>query len=313
MIINGKWLVVMSTLLLSIFFLASDGAYAEEEYWASKNTTRYHYPTCRLARKIRKKNLVIFKSVDEAEEAGYFPCKICKPSNTEVKRERDSRKKKSGIGLKNENDVEVEEWKKVYGWENLPKHAKECDAFNLNILLERGVDPNVCDDKGVTALMWAATEGCFEIVEVLILENTEIDRRDHNGLTALMWAAKGHGTTHGQAKTIEYLLRRNAELDARDDNGCTALIWAAREANGVTLRILLEENADVDATDNEGKTALIWAAGRPYSRKFLVEDLLEAGVDMDIRDKSGMTALDYAAAKGHTEIIRLLKEAGAEE
>jgi hypothetical protein len=45
----------------------------------SKNSNKYHYCDCKWAERIKKENLVCFKSVEEAEERGYEPCGTCKP------------------------------------------------------------------------------------------------------------------------------------------------------------------------------------------------------------------------------------------
>ena len=48
-------------------------------YVGSKNSNKYHYPTCSAAQRIKPQNLVTFNSAKEAREAGYVPCKICRP------------------------------------------------------------------------------------------------------------------------------------------------------------------------------------------------------------------------------------------
>ncbi|MDI6826768.1 MAG: Ada metal-binding domain-containing protein [Candidatus Aenigmarchaeota archaeon] len=45
----------------------------------SKSSNKYHYCDCVWAKKIKPSNLVCFKSVEEAENMGYVPCKVCKP------------------------------------------------------------------------------------------------------------------------------------------------------------------------------------------------------------------------------------------
>lgn len=45
----------------------------------SKNSDKYHYPSCGHAKKILSKNLVTFSSVADARSKGYVPCKSCKP------------------------------------------------------------------------------------------------------------------------------------------------------------------------------------------------------------------------------------------
>lgn len=57
------------------------------EYWGSKKSNKYHYPTCHAAQRINPGNLIKFNSPEEAQKSGYVPCKICKPpvaSKTEI-------------------------------------------------------------------------------------------------------------------------------------------------------------------------------------------------------------------------------------
>ncbi len=61
--------------LLSAFIVTA----ADYKYVGSKNSDKYHYPFCSAARRILPKNLVVFKSAQEALNAYYVPCKICKP------------------------------------------------------------------------------------------------------------------------------------------------------------------------------------------------------------------------------------------
>ena len=44
-----------------------------------------------------------------------------------------------------------------------------------------------------------------------------------------------------------------------------------------------------------------------------VKELIAAGADVNAKDDDGWTALMYAAEKGYTEIIEILKAAGAKE
>lgn len=49
------------------------------QYVGSKNSDKYHYPSCSGAAKIKDSNEVWFDSEAEAIAAGYVPCKICEP------------------------------------------------------------------------------------------------------------------------------------------------------------------------------------------------------------------------------------------
>lgn len=48
-------------------------------YIASKESDKYHKPTCRHAKKITADNEIWFVSAEEAATAGYSPCGTCKP------------------------------------------------------------------------------------------------------------------------------------------------------------------------------------------------------------------------------------------
>lgn len=46
-------------------------------YVGSKNSNKYHLPTCRWAKQIKPENRVCFSSEDEAKSKGYLPDKNC--------------------------------------------------------------------------------------------------------------------------------------------------------------------------------------------------------------------------------------------
>ena len=52
---------------------------AEDYYVASLLSKKFHRPECEWGQKISTANLVRFNTVDEALNAGYEPCRVCKP------------------------------------------------------------------------------------------------------------------------------------------------------------------------------------------------------------------------------------------
>jgi len=66
-------LIILAILLLFTTNLLS------AEFWGSKKSRKYHYPTCEWAQEIYFQNLIKFNSPSEATQAGYIPCKVCKP------------------------------------------------------------------------------------------------------------------------------------------------------------------------------------------------------------------------------------------
>ncbi|GAB4343152.1 MAG: hypothetical protein Kow0099_21330 [Candidatus Abyssubacteria bacterium] len=74
-----KLVIVLSLVALMVFTVAVLNVQADEEYWGSKKSDKYHYTSCTWAKKIKPENRRVFHSAKEARDAGYVPCKVCKP------------------------------------------------------------------------------------------------------------------------------------------------------------------------------------------------------------------------------------------
>ena len=51
-----------------------------QSYVASSDSNRYHRHDCRWAKKIATDNRIRFSTSQEAQDRGYVPCGVCKPS-----------------------------------------------------------------------------------------------------------------------------------------------------------------------------------------------------------------------------------------
>ena len=69
-------LAVLIVILMSLVFILTS---ISAEFWASINSNKYHYPSCKWAQKINPRNLVKFNSPEQAQKAGFLPCKVCRP------------------------------------------------------------------------------------------------------------------------------------------------------------------------------------------------------------------------------------------
>ena len=73
---------LISTLAISLLLVGCGTKAASSPihtYVGSTNSSIYHYPSCRSAKKIKEANQVWFSDVPGARKAGYEPCKVCKP------------------------------------------------------------------------------------------------------------------------------------------------------------------------------------------------------------------------------------------
>jgi ankyrin repeat protein len=166
------------------------------------------------------------------------------------------------------------------------------------VLLQHGAKVNAVDGMGRTALMWAATRGNIEAMEILLAHAADVDAADKRGTTALMLAI-------GKAAAVDVLLASGASTKERDARGFTPLMSAAWTGRVDAAERLLAQGADIDARDTEqGRTALMWAAVKGHMA--FVKMLLAAGGDWEIMDKAGQTAEMLAARHKQRGVAKIL-------
>ena len=61
-----------------------------------------------------------------------------------------------------------------------------CDIDRVKELLDSGVDPNIVEENGYTALTLASLYGCAEIVRLLLDSGVDPNIVEENGYTALL-------------------------------------------------------------------------------------------------------------------------------
>lgn len=71
--------MIKKNIFVILFLVLLIPSVIASEFWASKKSNKYHYPDCRWAQKIKSENLIKFKSPEDAQKAGYIPCKVCTP------------------------------------------------------------------------------------------------------------------------------------------------------------------------------------------------------------------------------------------
>ncbi len=55
----------------------NESSQKECAFVASKNSKKYHLPTCRFAKNIKPENKICFESEEEAKQKGFEPCGTC--------------------------------------------------------------------------------------------------------------------------------------------------------------------------------------------------------------------------------------------
>jgi ankyrin repeat protein len=179
----------------------------------------------------------------------------------------------------------------------------------VNALLAAGADPNLLSDDnglgaGMTALMLAA--GSFfasnrqQIAKLLIAGGADVNQRGVGGKTAIFYAALAGS---GYQDCVETLIAAGADLDLHNDRGHTVLTSVATAENYSMLNLLMQAGA---STEGLASIQLIQAAAGGNINR--VRALLTTSVNLDL-DRGA--AIGNAAAAGHTQIVELLIQAGA--
>jgi len=184
--------------------------------------------------------------------------------------------------------------------------AMHGDIKGVEALVAKGSDINLKDKGGCTPMMLAAQGGHFEIVARLVPDD-QINNIYQEGQTFLHLAAKV-----GNIKGVEALVAKGADFNLKDKGGSTPMMLAALQGHSEIVGLLKEAGADIDyrSTHKQEPTFLHQAA---FKGDFnLVKILIENNADFNLKDKGGRTPMILAAYRGHSEIVRLLKAAGAD-
>ncbi|KAK3704037.1 hypothetical protein QZH41_017967 [Actinostola sp. cb2023] len=217
--------------------------------------------------------------------------------------------------------------------------ATRGDVDEVKAMLENGVDPNICNDDGLTALHQACIDGCEEIMDILLENGAHLDSIDRE-----LWTPLHAATACGNDDIVEYLLDQGANIvainadgnmpidlvDEDDNEELREILQAEMEEQGFTesklnelkeleeqkmlsdvKRELTEDDAlDLDRKNEQGATMVHIAAANGYEEA--LEFLLEQGAAVDIADKDGWQPIHGAAVWGNETTVEMLVENGAD-
>lgn len=166
-------------------------------------------------------------------------------------------------------------------------------------------DPASLDRFGRNAAWRAARAGRLEELRDLLRAGVDADLADVDGETALHAAAR-----NADAEVVTLLLEHGVDANAASAQGWTALHFAVREGATPIVDALIRHRARVDARDTFGRAPLHDAVLRDHRPS--IERLLAAGADPNAQDDFGNSPLHIAVRQGFTGIAHRLLETGSD-
>ena len=173
----------------------------------------------------------------------------------------------------------------------------EAKVYVLSKVLEKcdEEDVNRHDDKGKTALHWAATAWEWEaertrLAALLVDAGADVNAKDDEGKTPLMYVVKEVRLWHDDAsEPVSFFVSRGADITLKDKNGKTALeLFTARYA---------DKELDGREKENYDKIVEMLTAKKAASQKEL--EKTKAGTEAG--EPARIAKADFAAGK-HTEL-----------
>jgi ankyrin repeat protein len=189
----------------------------------------------------------------------------------------------------------------------LIKAAWEGDAEITKILLDAGAKVNAsATDTKETALLNAVKRGHTEVVDLLLKAGADITPADVFGFNAFTTAVAA-----GNKELAATLLEAGAKID-QGAHGLTPLMFAVSSGDVEMLHFLAKRGANVNYGAKGGVQSALHLA--IYSAKpDMVKELIALKADVNAKLASGETPLMLAQKGDQTEIIEILKAAGAKK
>ncbi|XP_049626579.1 protein phosphatase 1 regulatory subunit 12B isoform X2 [Suncus etruscus] len=173
------------------------------------------------------------------------------------------------------------------------------DTEEVKKLLSRGADINTVNVDGLTALHQACIDENLDMVKFLVENSADINQQDNEGWTPLHAAA-----SCGYLNIAEYFINHGASVGIVNSEGEVPSDLAEEPAmKDLLLEQVKKQGVDLEQSRKEEEQQMLQDA-RQWLNSGKIEDVRQA--------RSGATALHVAAAKGYSEVLRLLIQAGFE-
>ena len=175
----------------------------------------------------------------------------------------------------------------------------------IRSILETSIKRNL--DFRVTggALLSAIQNGHIEAAQALIEAGDGLMYTDERGATALHWAAK-----MGQSTICQLMLEKGAVATSKDVDDQTPLDWAMKSDDEGTINLFLKGGKNFTRQETSNLQSLHFSAR--MGELDIIKELHKQGSSLEARDSKGQTPLFHAVkGKQHGIVKWLVAEGGA--
>ncbi|MES2206489.1 MAG: ankyrin repeat domain-containing protein [Pseudomonadota bacterium] len=144
--------------------------------------------------------------------------------------------------------------------------ARFNDTMSARLLLKYKANVDGLNNIGETPLMIAAIQGHLEMVKLLHRYGAQIN-------PATDWTPLSYAASGGFIPVIEYLIQNGADLDKRSINGISPLMMAIRQNQPDAALFLLNQGAS--ATDQSADGRSIWQWATQHKQTTVLKKLKE--------------------------------------
>ncbi len=166
----------------------------------------------------------------------------------------------------------------------------------MQLLLQKGADPNAKNKLGETAILWCTHD--LQKTKLLLDHKADVNSKTTTGNTAFLAACVGPS----QTEMIRLMLQHGADPLVRNNRKSTSLMQVAQFGDTVAAKLLLGKGVDINAKGPDGFTALHLAI--KLENKNMVYWLLRQGADPDAHDDYRATPLGYAVLSNDLVMVK---------
>ncbi|KTD57029.1 Ankyrin repeat protein [Legionella santicrucis] len=174
----------------------------------------------------------------------------------------------------------------------------DADKESISTLIARGINVNIQDKDGNTALIHALKTVLYknknevgrDIAKQLIAAQAQVDIKNNNENTPLIIAVKNRDLA-----MVNYLLEHGACLETFDAHMKTALFWAAEKGDEDIFDVLLKQGAKVNGVSYPEENTPLMVALIKHHLGIAQKILSQKEVAITQKNRRGTTVLHLAA------------------